>query len=123
VDVHHTKSIQEIFPEGAGRNQFRQVAIGRRDHPDIHDRRRPIGADGVNLAVLEEPQQRALHPGRHLAQFVEKERSPMRKLQLAARVAIRAGEASLHVAEQLRLEERLGNPGAVHRHVVPVTAG
>ena len=39
----------------------------------------------------------------------------MRELQLAALVAIRAGEAALDVAEELRFEERFGEAGAVHR--------
>ena len=34
----------------------------------------------------------------------------------AGPVAIRAGEASLDVAEQLRFEERFGNAGAIDRN-------
>ena len=39
----------------------------------------------------------------------------MRELELAALVAVGAGEAALDVAEELRLEERFGDAGAVHR--------
>ena len=38
------------------------------------------------------------------------------QLELARLVAIGAGEAALHVAEQLRLEQRFGQAGAVDRH-------
>ena len=40
----------------------------------------------------------------------------MRELELAALVAVGAGEAAFDVAEELRLEERFGDAGAVHRH-------
>ena len=44
-------------------------------------------------------------------------------LELAGLVAIGAGEAALHVAEQLRFEQRFGQAGAVDRHERPVGAG
>jgi hypothetical protein len=39
----------------------------------------------------------------------------IRQAQLADLVAIRAGKAAFDVAEELRLEERLGDAGAVDR--------
>ena len=57
-----------------------------------------------------------LHAQAHLADLVEEDRAPVRGLQLARLVAVGAGEAALDVAEQLRLEQRLGQAGAVHRH-------
>src|SRR5439155_3016425 len=52
---------------------------------------------------------------RHLADFVEEDRPFVGDLELARLVAVRAGEAAAHVAEQFGLEQRLGQPGAVHR--------
>ena len=46
-----------------------------------------------------------------------------RRLQLADLVAIGAGEAALHVAEQLRFEQRLGQAGAVDRDERPAARG
>ena len=74
-----------------------------------------VGADGLHLAVLEEPQQQRLHAQAHLADFVEEQRAAVRQLQLAELVAVGAGEAALHVAEQLRFEQRLGQARAVDR--------
>ena len=74
-----------------------------------------VGADALNFASLEEPQQQALHPQSHLADFIEEHRAHVRRLELAGLVAIGAGKAALHVAEQLRLEQRLGQAGAIDR--------
>ena len=43
-------------------------------------------------------------------------RSAVRGLQLPELVSIGAGEAALHMSEQLRLEQRLGQARAVDRH-------
>ena len=75
-----------------------------------------LGADLLDLAGLEEPQQQPLHPQRHLADFVEEDGAVVGHLELAGLVAVGAGEAALHVAEQLRLEQRLGDAGAIDRH-------
>ena len=54
---------------------------------------------------------------RHVADLVEEEGAAVGLLE-AAPVAplVRAGEGALLVAEQLALEERLGQRGAVDRH-------
>ena len=75
----------------------------------------PLGADLLQLAGLEEAQQQPLHAQRHLADFVEEDRALVGDFELARLVAIGAGEAALDVAEQLRLEQRLGQAGAVDR--------
>ena len=50
---------------------------------------------------------------RHLADLVEEERAAVGQLERALRVARRAGERAALVAEQLALEQRLGEGGAV----------
>ena len=72
-----------------------------------------IGADLLQLAGFEEPQQQTLHPQRHLADFVEEDGAAVGHLELALLVAIGAGEAALDVAEELRFEQRFGQAGAV----------
>jgi hypothetical protein len=72
-----------------------------------------VRADRLDFARLEEAQEQRLHPQAHLADLVEEERAAIGELELARLVAIRAGEAAPRVAEQLRLEERLGEAGAV----------
>ena len=71
----------------------------------------------MDFAVLQEAQQDALHARAHLPELVEEQGAAVGELQLAQLVAVGAGEAALHVPEQLRLEQRLGDAGAVHRHI------
>ena len=91
----------------------RQIAVGGGDQPHVDARVRPIGADALNLAGLEEAEQHHLHPHAHLADFVEEHRAVRRHFEQARLVAIRAGEAAADVAEQLRFEQRVGQPGAI----------
>jgi hypothetical protein len=54
--------------------------------------------------------------------LVQKHGAAFGHLQQSRPIAMRAGEAAPHVAEQLRLEQRLGDADAVdghHRHVRP----
>ena len=115
VDVDDAQPVQQVFAELAVRHHVAQVAVGGGDDAHVHLGLHVVGADGLHLAVLEKPQQQRLHAQAHLADFVEEERAAVRELQLARLVAVRAGEAALHVAEQLRFEQRLGEAGAVHR--------
>ena len=50
---------------------------------------------------------------RQVADFVEEQRAAMRQLEASGLAGVRAGERALLVAEQLRLEQRLGNRRAV----------
>ena len=74
-----------------------------------------VGADALNFAGLEEAQQHDLHARAHLADFVEEDGAVRRHLEQAGLVAVRAGEAAAHVAEELGLEQRVGQAGAVER--------
>ena len=59
---------------------------------------------------------------RQLADLVEKQRAAMRQLETARLARVGAGERALLVAEQLGLEQRLGNRGAVDGDERPVVA-
>src|SRR5262245_62957835 len=48
-----------------------QVPVRRRDHADVHAPGDVIGTDLLQLTGLEKPQQQALHPQRHLSDFVQ----------------------------------------------------
>ena len=58
-------------------------------------------------------EQQALHARGRLADLVHEHRAAIRQLEDARAIAIRAGEAAAHVTEQLGLEQRLGQRGAV----------
>ena len=85
-------------------------------HPDVDARLRLIRTHCLDLAILEKAQEKRLHAQAHLADFVEKERAPMRKLELAALVTVGAGETPFDVSEELRLEKGLREAGTIHCH-------
>ena len=107
--------VEEIGPKRPAFTSSSSGAERRADEPRVDaDLRR--AADAHELAVLEEAQQLRLHGERHLADLVEEERPAAGRLDLAARALARAGERALLVAEELALEERLGDRRAVDRH-------
>src|SRR5262249_17908088 len=63
-----------------------------------------------------------LHPQRHFADFIQENRAGVGKFELARLVAIGASKAALHVAEQLRFEERLRKAGTVDGNEGPIRA-
>src|SRR4029434_4268218 len=70
---------------------------------------------GPHLAVLEHAQELPLQRKTHVPDLVEKERPSARLLEQAALGGVRARERAAHVAEQLALEQTLGQRGAVDR--------
>ena len=114
-DVDDVEAVEQILAERALRDHVAQVAVRRGDHAHVDDPAAAVGADLLQLAGLEEPQQEALHAQRHLPDFVEEDGAHVRGFELARLVAIGAGEAALHVAEQLGLEQRFRQAGAVDR--------
>ena len=69
-----------------------------------------------DLAVLQRAQQLRLHLRPHVADLVEEQRAAVRRLEQAALGRDGAGERAPGVAEQLGLEQRLGQRRAVDRH-------
>src|SRR4030095_8411013 len=76
---------------------------------------RLLAADRAVLAVLEDAQELGLHGDRHVPDLVEEERPAVGHLVEALLVAVRARECALDVTEELALDERVGNRGAVLR--------
>src|SRR6185295_5578315 len=109
-------SIEEVFAELSLAHALSEVAVRRRDDPDIGVGAEVVGADGLNFAAFEKSQQEGLHPQAHVADFVQEERAPIRQLELARLVAVGARKAAANMPEQLRLEETLWEAGAVQRN-------
>ena len=80
--------------------------MGRGDDADV-DLDRVRVADALELALLQHAQQLRLQRGAHRPDFVEEQRALVRLLEPALPGRDRAGERAAHVAEQLRLEQRL----------------
>ena len=115
LDVDDVEPVVEVLAEGLLGDVLDEATMGRGDHPDVDRRLLAIGSDSLNFAGLQKPQQQRLHPQAHLADFVHEDGAAVGGLEPAALVAVGVREAALHVAEQFRLEERVGDAGAVDR--------
>src|SRR5690606_24559700 len=71
-------------------------------------------ADALQLAVLDHAQDLLLHAQRNRAELVEHERAAVRLLESPNVSARRAGKRASLMAEELGLEQTLGQRGAVH---------
>ena len=71
-------------------------------------------ADRLHRLFLEDAQHLGLRLEAHVADLVEEDRPAVGDLELAAPVGHRAGERAAHVAEELALDQLLGNGRAVH---------
>ena len=79
--------------------------------------------DAAVLALLERAEQQRLPPRRKLAHLVEEQGAPVRRLEQPRTGGVGAGEGAARVAEELRLQQAVGNRGAVHRHQRPRSPG
>ena len=72
-----------------------------------------VAADALELVLLQEAQQLDLDRRRDLADLVEEQRAAVGLLEAPFAPPDRAGERAALVAEELALEQRLGERGAV----------
>ena len=109
-----SRRIAQVGAEAARRDLVVEPAIGGGDDADV-DAARHVLADAPHLAVLEHAQQLGLRARRQLADFVEEQRAAVGFLEEAGALADRAGEGAAGVAEQLGLEQIVGERRAVDR--------
>ena len=86
----------------------REVAVGRGDDADVDLDRASVPPTRSNSALLEHAQELGLQAERQLADLVEEQRAAVGHLEAAGLLLGRAGERALLVAEQLALDQRLG---------------
>src|SRR5205814_639699 len=105
--------VEEILAEAALLDLSLEVLIGRGDDADI-DGDRLRAADALEFLLLEDAKHLGLRLERHVADLVEKERSAVSEVELAAPELRGAGEGAFLVAEKLAFDQLLGDGGAVH---------
>ena len=108
--------VKQVFAEGSGLDALEQGPIRGTDHAHVNSGVPGLGADPLNLAVLEEAQQQGLHLQAHLANFVEEHCSTVGLFEVALAVPMGAGKAAALMAKQLRREKRVWNSSAVDRN-------
>ena len=82
----------------------------------------PRAAEPLELALLQHAQELRLRRQAHLADLVEEQHAAGGQLDLARLGLLRAGERAALVAEELRLEQLLGQRRAVQRDERPAPA-
>ena len=112
ADRERRDAIVEVLAEPPLVHLGAELAVGGGDDADV-DATRARVAERHHLALLQHAQQLRLHRRRHLADLVEQHRAARRRLEETALVVDRPGERATAVAEQLALEQRLRERGAV----------
>ena len=114
VQRDHVETVEEVGPEAPFRissSRSPLVAAITRTSTGIDS----VATDRDDLALLQHAQQLHLGGRRHLTDLVQEERAAARRSELPLLVPHRAGEGSLHVPEQLALEQALRKRAAVDR--------
>ena len=97
-DGERIEPVEEVLPELAGSGQVGEVLVGRGQDANV-GLDRLVAAHAFELLILKDTQDFGLSGGRHIADFIEKERAAVGLLELADALAVRAGERSLLVPE------------------------
>ena len=104
--------IVQVLAEAAPADQLFELEVGGRDQAYV-DFDGGRTADPFELPLLEHPEELDLGGRRQVADLVEKQGAPVGQLEAALAARHRPGECPLLVAEQLALDDRFGQGGAV----------
>jgi hypothetical protein len=119
-DRHHRQPVVQVDAELAALHRRLEVVAGGRDHPHVH-LDHPVRAHRLELLLLQHPQQLGLQRQRHVADLVEQQRAAIGELELAvSHPALGAGERTGRDAEELGLEQGVGNGRDVHPDERPI---
>ena len=121
VERQHVQAVIQVFPKAACFNLSLQVSVRGRNHPHM-DLHRPQAAHRVNGSLLQNTQQLDLHVQRQVADLVQENCSAVGQLKATHPVCHSACESAFAVAEQLALEQILGDGRAVDGHKIAVFA-
>src|SRR5207248_11064836 len=109
---HHLEPLVEVLAEAACGDLRGEIAVRRGE--DAGPYRDPLdAANPLELALLQDAKELRLQVLGKLADLVEEEAAVVGELELPDLGRHRAGEGALLVAEQLALEERVDDGGAV----------
>ena len=114
--------VVEIFPERALRDRLLQVAVRRREQPEVHVDV-AAAADPHDLPLLKHAQQLHLEFRNQLADLVQEQGPAGGELQLADLAPDGSGEGPLLVAEQLALQDLVRDRAAIQGQEALLPAG
>ena len=107
MNLDHVDPVVEIFTQRTVAQRLIQIAVGRRNDARAGPLNRG-SAESVELLVLKHPQQFGLGGRGRLGDLIQQQGSAVGLLEATHSLVVRPGKGAAFVAEQLRLEERLG---------------
>ena len=114
--LNAVEAVIQIFAEFALGDARLQIEMGGRNNADIHFHRAGA-AHRQHFALGEHAQEPRLQIKRHIADFVEKKRAAVGRLNQADfAFAFGAGKAARGIAVKLAFNQIFGNGGAVYRN-------
>src|SRR3989449_2611890 len=121
-DRKHVQPVEEVGTEAPRPHRFLEIAIRRGDHPHVYPNRaaRP---HGLELLLLENAEKLHLRLEGELADLVEEDRAAVSQLEAADAALQGAGKGTLHMPEQLTLDQARGDGAAVDLHQRAVATG
>jgi len=112
VGPHDREPVVEVAAESSCGDEAREIPIRGGHDPNVREDVCP-SAEGADSPVLEHPEQLRLERGRHVADLVEEQGSPVGELEEAGPVPVGSRVGAADRAEHLALEEGFGHGGAV----------
>src|SRR5207253_2309588 len=114
--------VEEVGTEAPRPHRFLEIAIRRGDHPHVYPKR-PARPYRFELLLLQNTKKLHLRLEGQLADLVEEDRAAIGELEAADAALQGTGEGTLHMSEQLALDQTRGDGAAVHLHQRTVAAG
>src|SRR6185369_4869488 len=121
-DRNHVEAEVEVFAKAAGTIFHFQIAIGGGDHAHVHFDLL-VAAHWSHLLLLKHAQKFRLHFQRKFADFIEENRTAVRRLEKSRFGAYGSGEGALFVAKELALNKSRNQRTAIDCHEGAVGKG
>ena len=100
--------MEQILTKRAIPDALLQILVRRGDHAHMGFDG-SMSTDTVELPIRQHAQQPRLQVERHVADFIEEQRSPFGLLKPSAPLRLRTGEGSAFMAKQLGFQQILGD--------------
>src|ERR1043165_9395661 len=113
VDREHVDAVIKVVAETTVSHHRAQVTIGRGYHTHV-DAKLVRTTDATNLSFLQRAQKFGLNTDVQFRDLVEKQRAAIGDLKEALLLCVSAGERTLFMSEQLRLEQEKGTFTGAH---------
>src|SRR5208283_5405088 len=112
IDRNHVEAVVEVLAKRSIFERGAQIAVGSGEKANV-DFDGACAAEPLELALLQHAEKFDLDGGRHVSDFIEKERALIGKFEFARLAGGRSGKSSFFVTEKLALQQIFRNRGAV----------